>query len=73
MRGEESTKWHDQQVQYIQDKSIDSFHKKYDYCLHSLVEAQISRTNRCIDATLLTQKLESQEREGIGVANIINL
>ena len=41
--------------------------------LRSLVAAQISRINRCIGATLLTQKLESQKREGIVVANIINL
>ena len=49
------------------------FIKKYDYGLRSLVEAQISRIKRCIGATLLTQKPESQKREGIGVANIINL
>ena len=66
-------KWHDQQVQYIQDKTIDAFHKKYDYGLRSLVEAQISRIKRCIGATRLTQKLVSQKREGIVVANIINL
>jgi len=38
-----------------------------------LVEAQISRIKRCIGAKLLTQKLESQEREGAVTANIINL
>ena len=37
------------------------------------MEAQIFRIKRCIGATLLTQKLESQKREGIVVANIINL
>jgi len=44
-------------------KTIYAFHKKYDYGLLSLVEAQISRIKRCIGATLLTQKLESQKRE----------
>jgi hypothetical protein len=39
----------------------------------ALVEAQISRIKRCIGAKLLTQKLESQEREGVVIANIINL
>ena len=73
VHGKENTRWHDQQVQYIQDKSIYAFHKKYEYGLRSLVDAQISRIKRCIGATLLTQKLESQKREGIVVANIINL
>ena len=57
----------------MQDKTIDVSHKKYDYGLRSLVEAQISHIKRCIGATLLTQILESQKREGIVVANIINL
>jgi hypothetical protein len=35
-------------VQYIKDKgSIYAFHKKYDYGLRALVEAQISRIKRC--------------------------
>jgi hypothetical protein len=38
-----------------------------------LVEAQISRIKRCIGSKLLTQKLESQAREGVVIANIINL
>ncbi|WP_100249422.1 hypothetical protein [Paraburkholderia ginsengiterrae] len=37
------------------------------------VEAQISRIKRCIAAKPLTQKLESQNREGVVIANIINL
>ena len=73
VHGKENTRWHNQQVQYIQDKSIYAFHKKYEYGLRSLVDAQISRIKRCIGATLLTQKLEAQKREGIVVANIINL
>jgi hypothetical protein len=61
-------------VQYILDKgSIYVFHKKYGYGLRALVEAQISRIKRCISAKLLTQKLDSQEREGVDIANIINL
>ena len=73
VHGRENTRWHDQQVQYIQNKTLYAFHKKYDYGLRSLVEAQISRIKRCIGSTLLTQKLASQEREGIVIANIINL
>ena len=60
-------------MQYIQNKTIYAFHKKHDYGLRCLVEAQISRIKRCIGSTLLTQKLASQEREGIVIANIINL
>ena len=40
--------------------------------MRSLVESQISRIKRCIGATLLTQKLESQKCEVV-VVNIINL
>ncbi|KVD87381.1 transposase [Burkholderia sp. ABCPW 14] len=40
--------------------------------MRSRGEAQISRIKRCIGATLLTQKIESQEREGVIMANIIN-
>lgn len=69
----ERTGWHDQIVKYIEDKGIYAFHKKYGYGARSLVEAQISRIKRCIGATLLTQKIASQEREGVVIANIINL
>jgi len=31
------------------------------------------RIKRCIGAKLLTQEIESQEREGVVIANIINL
>ncbi|WP_216674902.1 transposase [Paraburkholderia elongata] len=41
--------------------------------MRSRVEAQISRIKRCIGATLLTQKIASQEREGVIIANLINL
>ena len=61
-------------LDYIKDKgSVYAFHKKYGYGQRSLVEAQISRIKRCIGSTLLTQKIESQEREGVIIANIINL
>jgi hypothetical protein len=74
VHGDANTKLHDQTVQYIKGKgSIYAFHKKYGYGLRALVEAQISRIKRCIGAKLLTQKLESQEREGVVIANIINL
>ena len=73
VHGKESTKWHDQVVQYIKDKgTVYAFHKKYGYGLRALVEAQISRIKRCIGSSLKTQKIESQEREGIVIANIIN-
>lgn len=74
VHGKENTTWHDKIVQYIKDKgSVYAFHKKYGYGQRSLVEAQISRIKRCIGSTLLTQKIESQEREGVIIANIINL
>jgi hypothetical protein len=41
--------------------------------LRARVEVQISRIKRCIGATLLTQKIASQESEGVVIANIINL
>jgi hypothetical protein len=70
----ENTGLHDRTVQYIKNKgSVYAFHKKYGYGLRSLVEAQISRIKRCIGAKLLTQKLESQKREGVVIADIINL
>lgn len=74
VHGKENTAWHDKIVQYIKDKgSVYAFHKKYGYGQRSLVEAQISRIKRCIGSTLLTQKIASQEREGVIIANIINL
>ncbi|WP_231748183.1 hypothetical protein [Burkholderia sp. ABCPW 14] len=72
VHGDEQTRWHDQVVQFIQDKGRYAFHEKYGYGLRSRGEAQISRIKRCIGATLLTQKIESQEREGVIMANIIN-
>lgn len=73
VHGKEQTRWHDQPVKYIKDKGIYAFHKKYGYGVRSRDEAQISRMRRCIGATLLTQKIASQEREGVIIANIINL
>jgi len=73
VHGNDRTRWHDQIVKYIEDKGIYAFHKKYGYGLRARVEAQISRIKRCIGATLLTQKIASQESEGVIIANIINL
>ena len=73
VHGNDQTRWHDQIVQYIDEKGIYAFHKKYGYGVRALVEAQISRIKRCIGATLLTQKIASQESEGVIIANIINL
>jgi hypothetical protein len=73
VQGEETTKWHDKIVQYIQDKgTVYAFHKKYGYGRRALVEAQISRIKRCIGFSLKTQRIESQKREGIIISNIIN-
>jgi hypothetical protein len=71
--GEAQTHWHDNVVGYIREKGIYAFHKKYGYGQRSLVEAQISRVKRCIGSTLLTRKIGSQEREGVIIANILNL
>jgi hypothetical protein len=73
VHGEDDTRWHDQIVKYIQDKGIYVFHTKYGYGLRSRVEAQISRIKRCVGAILLTQKIASQESEGLIIANLINL
>jgi len=73
VHGKEQTRWHDRLVKYIEDKGIYAFHKKYGYGVRSLVEAQISRIKRCLGATLQTQKMASQEGEGVIIANIINL
>ena len=50
-----------------------AFHNRYGYGLRSLVEAQISRIKRCISERLLTQKIASQENEGVVIANLVNL
>jgi hypothetical protein len=47
----DQTCWHDQIAKYIDKKNIYAFHKKYGYGVRALVEAQISRINRCIGAT----------------------
>lgn len=74
VHGQENTTWHDQIVQYIKNKgNVYAFHKRYGYGARSLAEAQISRIKRRIDCALLMQKTESQQREGIIIANLINL
>ncbi|WP_256990774.1 hypothetical protein, partial [Burkholderia sp. HI2714] len=67
-----ATRWHDQIVGYIKEKGIHAFHHKYGYGKRALVEAQISRIKRCIGARLLTRRLESQQREGVIIANLVN-
>ncbi|KWC21252.1 transposase [Burkholderia ubonensis] len=37
------------------------------------LESQISRIKRCIGARLLTRRLESQQCEGVIIANLLNL
>jgi hypothetical protein len=73
VHGTDQTRWHDQIVGYIKDKGIYAFQKKYGYGLRSLVEAQISRIKRCVGERLLTQKIASQENEGVVIGNLINL
>ncbi|MGF6383806.1 IS5 family transposase [Paraburkholderia sp. JPY303] len=68
-----ATRWHDHLVRYIKDKGIHAFRNKYGYGQRALVEAQISRIKRCIGARLLTRKTESQQREGVIIANLVNL
>ncbi|KWC24969.1 transposase [Burkholderia ubonensis] len=50
-----------------------AFRNKYGYGQRALVESQISRIKRCIGARLLTRRLESQQREGVIIANLLNL
>ena len=70
IHGKESTKWHDKVVQYIKEKgTVYAFHKKYGYGFRALVESQISRIKKCIGGSLKTQGIESQEREGVIIAN----
>ena len=73
VHGKPTTTWHDKIVQYIKDKgTVYAFHKKYGYGSRALVESQISRIKRSIGCSLKTQKIESQKREGVTIANIIN-
>ena len=72
VHGKANTRWHDQLVGYIREKGIHAFHRKYGYGVRSRVEAQISRIKRCIGERLLTQKLASQENEGVVIANLVN-
>jgi hypothetical protein len=58
-------------VGYIKEKGIYAFHNKYCYGLRSLVEAQIPRIKRCIGERLLTQKIASQENEGVVIAHLV--
>jgi hypothetical protein len=74
VQGKDSTAWHDLIVSYIQEKgSIYAFHKKYGYGLRALVEAHFSRIKRCIGESFKTIKIDSQQREAITIANILNL
>ncbi|WP_232450836.1 transposase, partial [Burkholderia ubonensis] len=54
-------------------KGIHAFRNKYGYGQRALVESQISRIKRCIGARLLTRRLESQQREGVIIGNLLNL
>jgi hypothetical protein len=74
VQNKENSTWHDKIAEYIKDKgTVYAFHQKYGYSIRSKVEAQFSRIKRCIGSSLMTEKLESQKRESIIIANIINL
>ncbi|CAN7288968.1 transposase [Trinickia sp. LjRoot230] len=68
-----ATRLHDHLVRYIKDKGIHAFRNKYGYGQRAWVESQISRIMRCIGAQLLTRKIESQQREGVVIGNLLNL
>ncbi|MFC7632646.1 hypothetical protein ACFQVB_33635 [Paraburkholderia humisilvae] len=68
-----ATRWHDHPVRYIKDKGIHAFRNKYGYGQRALVGSRISRIRRCIGARLLTRKIESQQREGVIIGNLLNL
>lgn len=73
VQGKDHTSWHDQIVQYIQDKgTVYAFYQKYGYSIRALVEAQISRMKRCLGSCLLTQRIESQKREGLIMGSLLN-
>ncbi|MGC3030498.1 IS5 family transposase [Burkholderia sp. DN3021] len=67
-----TTRWHDQIVGYIKEKGIHAFHNKYGYGKRARGEAQISWIKRCIGSRLLTRRFESQQREGVIIANLVN-
>jgi hypothetical protein len=73
VHGQPTTRWHDQILVYIKEKGVHAFRNKYGYGKRALVEAQISRIKRCIGARLLTRRLASQQREGVIIANLVNL
>lgn len=73
VHGKEETQWHDKIVRYIKKKgTIYAFYKKYDYGLRNLAESQFSRIKRSLGEKLQTLHSESQKREAIVIANIIN-
>ncbi|RQP67646.1 transposase [Burkholderia ubonensis] len=68
-----ATRWHDHLVQYIKDKGDHAFRNKYGYGQRALVESQISHIKRCIGALLLMREIESQQRERVIIAGLVNL
>ena len=53
--------------------TVYAFHKKYDYGIRALVEAQNSRIKRCIGGSLKTQRTSSQKNEWVVIANLMVL
>jgi hypothetical protein len=61
-------------VDHLKEKGIHAFRNKYGYGgRRALVEAQISRIKRCLGARLLTRRLDSPQREGVIIANLVSL
>ncbi|KVD83294.1 transposase [Burkholderia ubonensis] len=51
---------------------MSAFDNKYGSGKRARVEAQMSRIKRCIGSRLLTRRFESQQREGVIIANRVN-
>ncbi|MGF6649528.1 hypothetical protein OKW34_000090 [Paraburkholderia youngii] len=54
-------------------RCTDTLQEMWPIVTRALVEARISRIKRCIGARLLTCKTESQQLEGVIIANLVNL
>jgi hypothetical protein len=60
-------------LQYIEEKGIYEFHKKYGYGVRAKVEVQFSRLRRCLGENLKLRRGSSRRNEGIVMVNILNL
>ncbi|WP_440030623.1 hypothetical protein [Chromobacterium amazonense] len=60
-------------MQYIKEKGIYAFHKKYGYGVRANVAAPFSRLKRCLGESLKTRRTPSRENEEILLAHLLNL